>query len=145
MLNLYAYVRNNPLRYVDPNGLELFVFGSAAREFVHDLELATGLKLDYDPLTGKVTFLGAEPDPAKLTGDALQLYNLIKDQANVVRMYATEILSRSATYRHTRRLGRRLTAGGKASPERKGSSLTTSSTMRTLPSTTSHTDLKRRR
>src|SRR5215217_6267989 len=62
-LNLYSYVRNNPLIYTDPNGLELyfeFEFDSKgkvknwsdAKQYKKALEKATGLKLDIDKQTG---------------------------------------------------------------------------------------------
>lgn len=75
--NRYAYVANNPLRYVDPDGQKLRIFGSMAAYFLADLEALSGLDLDVDK-QGNVTVVGT-PDPAKLTSEGKRILEIIKD------------------------------------------------------------------
>lgn len=52
--NLYAFSSNNPLRYRDPDGLDLTVTGRDANDIVARLERASGMKLRRSAYTGKV-------------------------------------------------------------------------------------------
>jgi len=56
-MNRYSYVQNNPLKFIDPNGRDLYLTGSDADYIVAELERITGLKLQRDSLTGKVTIV----------------------------------------------------------------------------------------
>lgn len=89
-LNLYSYVRNNPLIYTDPNGLELYFeleFDSKgkvknwsdAKQYRKALEKATGLKLDIDKQTGKVTI---KSEPTSLSRVGAQIKTIIGDTVN---------------------------------------------------------------
>ena len=85
-LNLYAYVRNNPLRYKDPYGLDLYATGEEAERFKKDLEKATKLKLKLDSKTGKITIDGKLPK--NMSDAAKQISKIIGDSQNTVRIDA---------------------------------------------------------
>jgi RHS repeat-associated protein len=55
----YAYVANNPIMYIDPDGREIVVptslKGSQRRKIVRNLRKLTNDKLSYNKSTGKVT------------------------------------------------------------------------------------------
>jgi len=85
-LNLYAYVRGNPLVNVDPNGLDLYATGAEAERYRKDLEKATGLKLKLDSKTGKITIDGKQPK--NLSDAGKQISKIIGDTKNTVRVDA---------------------------------------------------------
>ena len=84
-LNLYAYVRGNPLVNIDPNGLDLYATGSEAQRYVDDLEKATKLKLKLDSKTGKISILS---QGKKLSKEAQRIRTIIGDPKNTVRIEA---------------------------------------------------------
>jgi hypothetical protein len=52
--NRYAYVQNNPLKFIDPTGLKLQLTGANAGDLLSYLEESTGYKLKMDS-SGNVT------------------------------------------------------------------------------------------
>lgn len=83
-INLYAYTRNNPLKYIDPFGEKIQTSGSTAdqQRYATALSKKTGLKLTTDK-KGKVKFDGKEPNRKDLSGAALKIYNAIKSDKTV--------------------------------------------------------------
>jgi RHS repeat-associated protein len=53
--NRYGYVQNNPLKFIDPNGNELYITGTDADYIVAELEKFSGYKLTRNATTGQVT------------------------------------------------------------------------------------------
>lgn len=93
-LNLYTYVRNNPLIHTDPNGLDLYATGAEAERYRKDLEKATGLKLKLDAKTGQITIV---KEPKKLGADGQKIKDIINDTKNTVRIEAIRDASGSGT------------------------------------------------
>ncbi|OAE90529.1 hypothetical protein SU65_12390 [Flavobacterium psychrophilum] len=77
----YAYVANNPLRYIDPDGREIVIptnlKGSERRTIMRNLRKLTDDKLSYDKSTGKVTI--SEHRTGKHTEGTSLINNLISD------------------------------------------------------------------
>ncbi|HEY5885326.1 MAG TPA: hypothetical protein VIT88_11600, partial [Pyrinomonadaceae bacterium] len=84
----YSYVQNNPLKFIDPTGRDLYIFGSEADYIVAELERYTGLKLHRDPNTGKVTIVPGSKRDAKGTSPwfANRLAELIRDHRAKVQI-----------------------------------------------------------
>lgn len=60
-LNMYSYGRNNPLRFVDPNGEEVNVASLSEEDrnkLIAELEKDSGLDLDYNAETGNLDIVG---------------------------------------------------------------------------------------
>lgn len=89
-INLYSYVRNNPLIYKDTLGLDLFsAIGKGAtdkdrKRYKNELEKESGLELDLDETTGEISIIKVL-DPSNKIGQALQAI-IQADVATVVTL-----------------------------------------------------------
>ena len=54
----YAYVANNPMKYIDPNGMEIIVTGDKAKKTVKEINKASSLKITMDGKTGALSAKG---------------------------------------------------------------------------------------
>ncbi len=83
-INLYAYGRNNPLKYIDPTGMEIMTTGTSQDRdrYAADLGAETGLKLKAGN-DGKVAFDGDLPDRSKLGEAAGKIYDAITGKETV--------------------------------------------------------------
>ena len=73
-INLYAYVRNNPLKYIDPLGEDLSFAGLSEEDnerLLEILEERSGLALNYIPDTGLVGIAGTGSGGSELFRDGL--------------------------------------------------------------------------
>jgi len=86
-LNLYAYVRNSPLRTIDRDGLELEVRGDESAAYIASLENSTKLKWRVNK-KGIVSIVGR---PKKPSEDAKKIVKIIesKDRSDFVSITAT--------------------------------------------------------
>jgi RHS repeat-associated protein len=53
--NRYIYVQNSPIKYKDPTGKDLSLSGDGAEDFLEFLRSKSGLDLERDAKTGKIT------------------------------------------------------------------------------------------
>jgi RHS repeat-associated protein len=88
-LNLYAYTRNNPLKFIDPFGEDIETTGVDLDRQRHAAAVSrqTGLKLKAEG--NKVVFDGAAPNRKDLKEAALQIYDAIQSD-KVVRIDLVE-------------------------------------------------------
>ena len=57
-LTPYAYVANNPVNLIDPDGRDIYVTGEGAEDFVSALQARTKLNVVRDESTGRISFEG---------------------------------------------------------------------------------------
>jgi RHS repeat-associated protein len=55
--SLHNYARNNPLKYIDPNGLDITVAGSATNEYIKRLQNNVSFQVQLDSTTNKVVIV----------------------------------------------------------------------------------------
>jgi RHS repeat-associated protein len=86
--NLYAHTRNNPLRYVDPDGLDIKVTcanGQLCDETVANLNNRKDSQFKVELKDGKLAVVG-KVDASKLSKSERQLYNAITDTKNTAEI-----------------------------------------------------------
>ncbi|WP_051891349.1 DUF6443 domain-containing protein [Chryseobacterium sp. JM1] len=81
----YAYAANNPIIYVDPNGMDVILYGEEAQQLFERLKNATSLKLTYDKESKKLGIEGAV-NVKKLKGYDKTLYDAITNDKKVINI-----------------------------------------------------------
>ena len=91
-LSVYAYVANNPLFYIDPDGKVLKISGALANEGLSQLQQKVGpnLRLVLDPNTGVISYIVVNPK-GKLSKDAQRLMRIINDKDITVHLKTTNM------------------------------------------------------
>ncbi len=86
--NLYAHTRNNPLKYVDPDGLDIRVTCADRKlcdETVANLNNRKGAQFKTELKDGKLAIVG-KVDASKLSKSERALYNAITDTKNTAEL-----------------------------------------------------------
>jgi RHS repeat-associated protein len=85
-INLYAYVRNNSLNLIDPNGLDITCNGTNCGKYLAYLQWNVTFCIDMEE--GKIIFLGGKPNREDLNELDQAFYDAIEDPDHHVKITA---------------------------------------------------------
>jgi RHS repeat-associated protein len=93
-LNLYTYTRNNPLKFIDPTGLDVTVTGTSPDDYIAGLQQNVSFKIRRNSQTNKVEIVDSQGNiidkkglkalGKTLKGKEKELFNAITDEKNHV-------------------------------------------------------------
>jgi RHS repeat-associated protein len=87
-LNLYAYAKNNPLKFIDPSGLDITCSGKRCEDYLRALQQNVSFKIAFDK-SGKVVTEG-EVSKKGLSNSEKELLKAIGDTKHHVKINAID-------------------------------------------------------